>query len=245
MVIAGLNFALIYYSFRGNLKMMLRDAEFRSYLGVFFAASILVALVIYDANNGLGTSLGRATFQVASIMSTTGYASADFDSWPESARFILLLLMFIGGSAGSTAGGIKHIRLVVILKVAWRKFKKLGRGRRVIPVRVGGNPVPERLIENITSFFFIYIFLFVVGTGVMVALNLDIISAASAVAASLGNVGPGLGAVGPTKNYAFISPGGKILLAILMWIGRLEIFTVLALFSRSTLRKKYVPPLLK
>ena len=231
MIVAGVNFALLYYSFRGRAREMLRDAEFRLYIGVFLVSAAVISLTIYDAQKGISDAVRHSAFQTASILSTTGYATVDFDAWPDFARLILLMLMFIGGSAGSTGGGIKNIRILIVLKIMWRKFKKLGRERMVIPIKVVGTPVPESLLENITTFFLIYLLFFVAGTGAIVAMGLDLVSGASAVAASLGNVGPGLGMVGPVKNYAFISSGGKILLAVLMWVGRLEIFTVLAIFN--------------
>ncbi len=245
MVICGVNFALIYYAFRGNVKEMLRDAEFRCYITIFLMSSVIIAFFIHDANSNAGDSLRLSFFQTASIISTTGYATADFNAWPEMARFILLMLMFVGGSAGSTGGGIKNIRIVILLKVILRKFRKLGRSRRVIPVTLGGKAISESLIDNITSFFLIYLLLFLLGTGAVIGLGLDIISGASATAACIGNVGPGLYQVGPTKDFAFLPDASKIILALLMWIGRLEIFTVLALFSGSSLKKKYIPPLLK
>ncbi len=238
MIVTGVNFALLYYSFRGRVKDMLRDAEFRMYMSVFLISAAVISICIYDAQKGILDAGRHSAFQTASILSTTGYATVNFDTWPDLARLILLLLMFIGGSAGSTGGGIKNIRILIVLKILWRKFKKLGRDRMVIPIKVAGTPVPESLLDNITTFFLLYLLLFVVGTGVIVSMGLDLVSGASAVAASLGNVGPGLGSVGPVKNYAFISSGGKILLAVLMWVGRLEIFTVLAIFNPGIYKRE-------
>jgi len=245
MLVAGVNFALIYFAFRGRVREMLKDAEFRFYMGVFAVSALIIFILIYESQKGVFHTARLSAFQSASILTTTGYGTADFDIWPESARFILLLLMFIGGCAGSTGGGIKNIRIVIILKVMWRKFRKLGRDRRVIPVKVAGNPVPEGLIENITLFFLLYILFFITGTGLIVAFGLDIISGASAVAASLGNVGPGLGMVGPMENYAVISPWGKLLLVLLMWAGRLEIFTAVAIFNPGLYEKRSVSRLLR
>ena len=245
MLVAGVNFALIYFAFRGRVREMLKDAEFRFYIGVFTISALTIFMIIYESRKGVFHTARLSAFQSASILTTTGYGTGDFDIWPESARFILLLLMFIGGCAGSTGGGIKNIRIVIILKVMWRKFRKLGRDRRIIPVKVGGAPVPESLLENITVFFLLYILIFVVGTGLIIALGLDLISGASAVAASLGNVGPGLGMVGPAKNYAFISPAGKMVLVLLMWIGRLEIFTAIAIFNPGLYEKRSVSRLLR
>ncbi len=238
MIVAGVNFALLYYSFRGKVRDMLKDAEFRLYIGVFLVSAAVISISIYDAQKGIPSAVRHSAFQTASILSTTGYTTVDFDAWPDFARMILLVLMFIGGSAGSTGGGIKNIRILIILKIMWRKFRKLGRERMVLPIKVAGTLVPETLLDNITTFFLLYILLFVAGTGVIVAMGLDLVSGASAVAASLGNVGPGLGTVGPVKNYAFISSGGKILLAVLMWVGRLEIFTVLAIFNPGIYKRE-------
>ena len=240
MIVAGVNFALLYYSFKGRARDMLRDAEFRFYVGVFLISTFIISIAIYGSENNGFDSVRLSAFQVASILSTTGYSTANFDVWPEFARLLLLFLMFIGGCAGSTGGGIKNIRILIVLKTLGRKFKKLGRERMVVPIKVAGNPVPESLVEHITSFFLLYILLFVVGTGLIVGLGLDMVSGASAVAASLGNVGPGLARVGPTGDYAFLSPWGKVILALLMWVGRLEIFTVVAIFNPALYRKKYV-----
>lgn len=244
MIVAGVNFALLYYSFRGRLKDMLRDAEFRFYICMFLISAIIISITIYSKYSATET-VRLSAFQTASILTTTGYSTANFDAWPEFAKLILLFLMFVGGCAGSTSGGIKNIRVLIVLKTLWRKFKKLGRERMVIPIKVAGTPVPESLVENITTFLLLYILLFVVGTFMIVGLGLDVISGASAVAASLGNIGPGLAKVGPAGNYSFLSPWGKVLLALLMWVGRLEIFTVLTIFSPTLYRKRYVSRILR
>ena len=245
MLVAGTNFALIYHSFRGKVSLMLRDPEFRLYLGVFVASTVIIVSVTYGLAGGWGKALRHSAFQSASILTTTGYGTTDFDGWPDLARLILLLLMFVGGCAGSTGGGIKNIRILIILKYAWRKFRKLGRERVVLPIKVGGAAVPEKLLSNITSFFILYILIFVAGTLVIVALDLDMISGASAVAASLGNVGPGLGAVGPLRDYSTLSSPSKIMLALLMWVGRLEVFTAIAVFNPGLYERKHVTGFLR
>ena len=230
MLIAGANFSLHYKVLHGDIKSLFKDKEFIFYCGIIlfsiFAISTELRLYVYKS---VFTALRYATFQVVSIITTTGFVTADFDTWPAFSKTILLVLMFIGGCAGSTGGAIKNIRIMLLLKQAAREFKKLIHPQAITPIRLGNKTISEEVMRNITSFFFLYIFIFVICSFIMSALGLDMVSASASVAATLGNVGPGLGIVGPTKTYTLIPPLGKIVLTICMLLGRLEIYTVLVL----------------
>lgn len=230
MFIAGANFTLHYKALHGNVKALFKDKEFLFYTGVlmFSIVAITTELRIYIYNS-VFTALRYASFQVVSIATTTGFTTADFNTWPAFSKSVLLLLMFIGGCAGSTGGAIKNIRILLLIKQAYREFYKLIHPKAVVPIRLGNKTVSEDVMRNITGFFFLYIFIFVVSSFIMSILGLDIISATASVAATLGNVGPGLGLVSPVQTYAFIPPLGKIVLTICMLLGRLEIYTVLIL----------------
>lgn len=230
MLIAGANFSLHYKVLHGDIKSLLKDKEFIFYFGIIlfsiFSISTELRLYVYKS---IFTALRYATFQVVSIITTTGFVTADFDTWPAFSKTILLVLMFIGGCAGSTGGAIKNIRIMLLLKQAAREFKKLIHPQAITPIRLGNKTISEEVMRNITSFFFLYIFIFVICSFIMSALGLDMVSASASVAATLGNVGPGLGIVGPSKTYTFIPPLGKIVLILCMLLGRLEIYTVLVL----------------
>lgn len=158
-------------------------------------------------------------------MTSTGYTTANYDSWSSFSKFLILLLMFIGGCAGSTAGGIKHVRKLLLFKMLKRKLHQLLHPNVVLPVRLGNTVISDKVLNTITMFFFAYILIFVVSTAAMLAMGMDMISCASAAASCLGNVGSALGVVGPNYSYAAIPIGAKILLTVCMWLGRFEIFT--------------------
>jgi trk system potassium uptake protein TrkH len=238
MFIAGANFTLHYKVLHGDLKSLFKDREFLFYLGVIVLSTITITtqlrLYVY---NSLLTALRYATFQVVSVTTTTGFVTADYDQWPDLSKAILLILMFIGGCAGSTGGAIKNIRVLILLKKASREFQKILHPRAITPIHIGDKKISDEVVSNITAFFLLYMIIFIVCTLIMTTLGLDLISALSSVAATLGNVGPGLGLVGPTQNYAFIPPIGKIILSICMLLGRLEIYTVLVLVVPEFWRK--------
>jgi trk system potassium uptake protein TrkH len=238
MFIAGANFTLHYKALHGNLKSLFKDREFLFYSGVILFSILAIAtelrLYIY---NSIFTALRYASFQVVSIATTTGFVTADYDVWPAFSKSVLLVLMFIGGCAGSTGGAIKNIRVLLLMKQAYREFRKLIHPQAVSPIRLGDKVISEGVMRNITGFFFLYIFIFVISSFIMTILGLDIVSAMGSVAATLGNVGPGLGLVGPVQTYAFIPPLGKIVLTICMLLGRLEIYTVLVLVVPEFWRK--------
>ena len=238
MFIAGANFTLHYQVLHGNIKSLFKDREFLFYGGVVLIAILAVTtdLRVYIYNS-IFTALRYASFQVVSMITTTGFVTADYDTWPAFSKSILLILMFIGGCAGSTGGAIKNIRILLLMKQAYREFRKLLHPQAVSPIRLGDKVVSEDVMRNITGFFFLYIFIFIISSFIMTILGLDIVSAMSSVAATLGNVGPGLGLVGPSQTYAFIPPLGKIVLSLCMLLGRLEIYTVLIMVVPDFWRK--------
>ncbi len=238
MILAGTNFSLYYQFGKGNFKKVINNVEYRTYLLIIGTFSTVVAAVLIRTGMSVGEAARHGMFQIVSLMTTTGYATIDFDQWPDIARILLLLVMFIGGSAGSTGGGIKVLRIRLLFSMFVRKFKQFLNPRRVMVVKLHDNVVAEKTLHTISVFFFAYILIFAFGTVVMVAYGLDIISGMGATAATLGNVGPGFGLVGPTSNYLTVPHTGRLILALFMWIGRLEIFTAVVLFDRRFYRQR-------
>lgn len=237
MFVAGLNFALFYGLLRGQFRELLRNYELRFYL----LANLLVVAVVYAGirarHSDALAALRHATFQVLSVTSTTGFMTEDFDKYPDMARFLLFSCMFMGGCAGSTAGGIKASRVFAVLLVSVRELRAVVQPQAVIAVRMGGQVLPNAIVQGILVFVVTYFGIFFVASTAMVALGLDLLSAMSAVVACLSSVGPGLGQVGPTQNFGFLPDAGKLLLSVCMIAGRLEIFALLAMFHPETWRR--------
>jgi trk system potassium uptake protein TrkH len=235
MFVAGANFALHYRMIYVDRKSLLGDSEFKFYAFIVLGASVLLTITLWITGTfeGIASSFRYAIFQVVSILTTTGYATYDFNTWPDSSRMILFVLMFIGGCAGSTAGGIKIVRLMLMLKYGYRELFKVLQPKIVKPIRLGDRVVPEDIMGSIFSFTILYILVFMVSTFIMGLLGLEMLSAASASIATLGNIGPGFNLVGPWSNFSTIPIVGKLVLIANMWIGRLEIFTVLVLLTRD------------
>jgi len=232
MILCGMNFALHISILRGNFKAYLYDPETRLYLGIIAISISLITLnLVYTLGYPPEEAIRSSFFTVSSIITTTGFATADFDRWPEFSKMILLLLMFVGGCAGSTGGAIKNVRFLILFKSAARQILKFIHPHAVVPVRLGREVVPDEVVENVQTFFFLYMLIFGASTLYISSLGLDLVTAASAVAATLGNIGPGLALVGPMTNYAALPDTGKLLLSFCMLIGRLEIYTVLVVFS--------------
>ena len=244
MFLAGTNFALHYRALRGDVLSYFKDTEFRFYCTVILSSIVLISWntatfnvdgqVPYDS---VGDSIRYAAFQVMSITSTTGYGTADFEMWPALSQFILVTLMFYGGCAGSTGGGMKQLRFLLLIKQSGAEIKRLIFPHAVLPVRVNDRVVPSEVLTHILGFFFFFIGIFAIVTCIMATLGLDLISAAGCTIATMGNIGPGLGSVGPIDNYAHIVPAGKFILTFCMLLGRLEIYTVLILFSPNYWKK--------
>ncbi|MEX0661802.1 MAG: potassium transporter TrkG [Balneolaceae bacterium] len=232
MFLAGINFALHYRLFTGNTKSFFENREIRFYslLTILFIVGISGGLWLID-NYSFGNALRYGSFQVVSILTTTGFGTDDYALWMPFTSFLLFLLFFTGGCAGSTGGGIKMIRLMIIAKNVGREFKQIIHPQAVIPVRVGNRVIESSILKTILGFFVVYFLIFMVGAVIMSFMGFDFMSAMGASIASLGNIGPGWGDFGPTDNYAGIPFIGKWVLLILMMIGRLELFTVLVIFT--------------
>lgn len=232
MLICGINFALHFHALRGNFRPLWKDPETKLYAFVTIIACTLISInLVTSLGYQPETAFRQSAFQTVSILTTTGYATADYNKWPAFSQGVIFLLMFIGGCAGSTSGGIKNVRYLILFKSASRQIAKLFHPKAVIPVRLGKDVIPEELVESVQSFFFLYFALLLASTLIISAMGLDLLSSVAAVAATLGNIGPGFGVVGPASNYASIPWAGKLLLSFCMLVGRLEIYTVLVVFS--------------
>lgn len=234
MILGGINFSLYYAMFRRKWKELLYDQELRLYLGIILTSTILIALNINaSVYKNIGESLKYSIFQVSSMITTTGYSMVNFDNWPSFSKGILFLLMFVGACAGSTGGAIKNIRILVLFKLVKRELVRIIHPRAVLPVKIGQKTISPDMLNGISSFFMLYMVIFVLGTLAVSMEGIDLISASSAVAAMLGNIGLGFGLVGPAQNFSFFSIPVKFLFTGLMLMGRLELFTVIVLFSRK------------
>lgn len=237
--LGGVNFALLYRILWLGEFRRLRNSELFAYIGVILAATALVTASLWSSGVGgqLGETLRHACFQVISIITTTGFATADYDAWPPLARAVLFALLFTGAMAGSTSGGPKIIRFVVLFKDLWRSFRQTVHPHSTVSLTVDGQPVGERVIHGIAQFLFAYGLLFFISVIVLSIEGYDLVTTTTAVVGALGNVGPGLGLVGPHGNYAFFSPWAKQYLSFLMIAGRLEVVTVLLLFAPDLWRR--------
>ncbi|MDR7855191.1 TrkH family potassium uptake protein [Tissierella sp.] len=239
MVLSGVNFSLYYSLFKGKVKDVFRDEELRLYFIIVSTAVAAIGLnLLKTSYSSIGLAFRDSFFQVSSIITTTGYSTANFDIWPTFSKGILLLLMFIGASAGSTAGGMKVIRILVILKLIKREILKIFHPRAVIPVKINGKVLHNETIAGIYSFTGLYIIIFALSTILVSLEGVDLESAISSVAATLGNIGPGLGFVGPTSTFDGYSQIAKAFFSLLMLLGRLELFTVIALFAPKNWRRE-------
>ena len=249
MILAGANFVLSYFAFKGRFQRILHDEEFKYYATFIVIFSLMVAAVVYlDAGvpvsdfhpmvfGPLESALRHGLFQVVAILTTTGFVTADFSSWTPFLTVFFFGLMFMGGSAGSTAGGIKVMRHILIVKNGLLEFKRTLHPNAIIPVRFNNKVVTEQIVYNIIAFFVLYMLLFLVGASVLGLLGLDFISAVGGAASSLGNVGPALGSLNPVSNFSGLPIAGKWWCAFLMLAGRLELFTVLILLTPAFWKK--------
>jgi trk system potassium uptake protein TrkH len=234
MTLAGTNFTLHYLALQGRFRQIARNEEFRKYLYLLIFFSLIVTFVlVFQAGMHGEKAFRAALFQVVSIVTTTGFATSDYLLWPGALWFFIFLLMFVGGMAGSTGGGIKVVRQLLLFKNAGKELKRAIHPQGVIPVRLNREAVSQDTIFKVMAFFQIYILVFVFGAMGLSFLGLDFETAIGASIAALGNIGPGIGLVGPAGNFAFIPDAGKWLLSLLMLLGRLELFTVLILISSS------------
>ncbi|MBN2237863.1 MAG: TrkH family potassium uptake protein, partial [Bacteroidales bacterium] len=232
MILAGTNFSLHYYLLIGKVKQVFVNEEYRLYLVIILVTTVFISLGIYF-QMGLAPekAFRNSLFQVVSILTTTGFVTADYLLWPPVFWIVLFVLFFVGGSVGSTGGGVKVTRILLLIKNSLLEMKRLVHPSAIIPVRLNHKPVPQSIVFVVISFFLTYFSIFVFGVIILAAMGLDFISAIGASASSLGNIGPALGSVGPVENYAHMPIMAKWVLSFLMLLGRLELFTVLMLFS--------------
>jgi trk system potassium uptake protein TrkH len=236
MFLAGANFALQVRVLRGEWRAPLRDDELRAYVGLVAVFGGLGMLVLWQQGFAPVGALRTSLFQMVSILTTTGYASDDFQLWSDQGRMLLLVLMFVGGSAGSAAGGPKIVRHVLIARYTLHELKRVLHPRAVLPVKLGGRTVPDEVMRGVLVFFLFYLLVFAACTFVVASLGADLVTAVTASIATLGNIGPGLDGVGPMAHYAHLHPISKLVLTAAMWIGRLEVLTVLAILRPEVWR---------
>lgn len=239
MFMAGMNFALHYQISRLHWKNLFRDTELRTYFLIVLisVAGICLGTMLLGKYNDFSTTFRESLFTTLSIISTTGFVTADYETWPVFNQFIVLLLFLMGGCAGSTAGGFKIIRHVILFKLLGQQIKKLFHPKAIFQLRIDHQVIQPEIVVSVMAFLMIYLASLVVGTLIMTATGLDMVSAGSVTASCLGNIGPALGSLGPTDNYAHVSNLGKWVLSFLMLLGRLEILTVIVLFSPSFWRR--------
>lgn len=251
MLVAGTNFVLTYFALKGKILKVFKSEEFRYFLlGIIGISTVIIIVVYFFQDPNLETTIAHpkvfgkaeyairhALFMVTSVVTTTGFVTADFTMWNFFVTGIFFALFFVGGSAGSTSGGVKIVRHIVMLKNSFLEFKKALHPNAIIPVRIDGKSVHQNIVFNVISFFIIYMLIFVVSSVILTFFNLDFISALGAAASSLGNIGPAIGSVSPVNNFAHLSNSAKLFCAFLMLIGRLELFTVLILFTPFFWRK--------
>lgn len=237
MFLFGVNFNLYYLILIGHVGEALRSEELRWYLIITGVSTALIAADIYEIFGTVGESVRYAFFQVTSVMSTTGFATSDYNAWPALSKVILALLMFCGACVGSTTGGIKVGRIILLVKSGLREVKYMLHPRAVVAVRSEGKPVERDVLRGANSYMIVYIMLFTVSLFLVEMVEeCDLVTGFTAVSACLNNVGPGLGEVGPAGNFSALTPFTKILLSVDMLAGRLEIFPLLMLFAPSTWR---------
>ncbi|AUC20767.1 potassium transporter [Polaribacter sejongensis] len=251
MFVAGTNFVITYFALKGKIRKIFESEEFKYYfVGIIGVSALIAILIIFFQDPNLQTTIQHpmlygevesairhSLFMVISVVTTTGFVSADFTMWNFFATGIFFALFFTGGSAGSTSGGIKIVRHIVMLKNSFLEFKKALHPNAIIPVRLDGKSIPPTIVFNILSFFIIYMLIFILASVILTLLGLDFMSALGAAASSLGNIGPAIGSVSPVDSYAHLSDAAKWFCSFLMLIGRLELFTVLILFTPFFWRK--------
>lgn len=260
MFLAGCNFVLHYHVLRRDFGKVTSNRELRWYIGILVCVSAMITVFLVfsppsefrdgtrpEGLETFGDTLRTSVFQTAAIMTTTGFGTADFDAWPDFCRFVIVVLMFIGGCSGSTTGSMKVSRILILLKYPVREVKRLARPRAVFRIRIDEEAVDRSLVENVVGFCLLFLLTFVVGTLLVVACEnlfeppgkqrIDLVTATTSVIASLGNIGPGLNRVGPAETFGWFSDPSKYVLSFLMILGRLEIFCILVLLSPRVWRR--------
>lgn len=234
MFMAGTNFTLTYFAIRGKFKPLLKDEEFKYYALITSGFTVLIFIgLLISTHAGVEETFRNSLFWVVSIITTTGFATVDYLLWQPVLIALIFSVFFFGGSAGSTGGGIKIMRIVLLFKNGYYELKRMVHPNAVIPLKFNNHSVDNKIVTNVLAFFVIYFMIFGVSTVFFMLFEPDLETSMGAVATSLGNIGPGLGSVGPATTFAHIHPVGKWFLAFLMLLGRLELFTILVLFSPS------------
>lgn len=233
MFMAGMNFGLYHKILIGNSRELFRNTELKAYLAIFTVSVLIITVSLLDIYGGFGKSLRFAGFQAASIITTTGYATADFDQWPMAAKGVLFFLMFIGGCSGSTGGGPKVIRIVALFKLALNEMRYMSRPRGIFRIRINGEPVKKDFLYSVSGFVLLYLLCLMTVTIIVSLFGTDITTGFTTALVTVGNIGPGFGMIGPTMNYSFYHPFVKWVLSVAMLAGRLEVYTVLILLTPS------------
>ena len=234
MFIAGVNFTLHFRAITGNFKSYFKDYEFKVYFFIlFFATTFIFFNISYSQSDLSHNTFQISLFQSLALMTGTGYANANYELWPFFSQLLLFFMMFFGAMGGSTSGGMKIARVILLIKYAASETRRMLHSRAIIPIRLGDRTISDDVIRNTLGFFLIYLSFFMITALVLTALNFDFLSSLSAAASAIGNVGPAFGAFGPTDNYALLHPIGKWMMTFCMLLGRLEIFTIMVLFSRT------------
>ncbi len=232
MMIAGTNFSLLFFALKGNLSRLFRDEEFRYYILFIFGFAILIfSGLLITTSTPYGQAFRDALFTVVSIITTTGFVTADYLLWNPVLITLVFVLFFFGGSTGSTGGGVKILRIILLLKNSYYELRRIIHPNAVIPVRFNKRAVESETINNVLAFFMFYLLVFFISSAVCMIFLPDMNSSMGAVASCLGNIGPGLGSVGPVFTYSHLPAAGKLFLSFLMMLGRLELFTVLVIFT--------------
>lgn len=232
MFLAGTNFTLTYFVIKGSFKKLITNEEFKSYFLIVLIVTLITTIgLMFTTNYGFEKSFRDSIFQVVSIITTTGFATTDYILWHPFLMILMFMLFFVGGSTGSTGGSIKVMRIVLLFKNSYFELRRLIHPNAVIPVHFNKKTIGSQTINNVLAFFFLYIIIFFVSSLLFMFFVPDLSTAMGAVATSLGNIGPGLGTVGPSASFSHIPALGKWFLSFLMLVGRLELFTVIILFS--------------
>lgn len=238
MFLAGVNFFLHYQALKGTPRAYLKDSEFKFYAGtVFIVIGLIVADVAYLYPGDILRALRDSVFTVIAIVTTTGFGTANFVEWPEFSKFLLVALMVMGGSAGSTAGGSKCLRVQIFFKAGYRELKRILHPAAIIPVRVGKRVIPDSAVASVLGFITCIAGLFLVSASALTFMDIDILTSCTAVIACIFNIGPGLGKVGPVENFGFMPGTAKFILSACMILGRLEVYTVLVLLIPDFYKK--------
>ncbi len=240
MTIFGINFNLFYLLLMKDFANIFKNEELRYYLGIIGIATLLITANIATMYDSIEQAFRNAFFQVTALITTTGFVTANFELWPEFSKTILIVIVMIGACGGSTGGGLKVSRLVIVLKMITQELKRMVHPRSVNIIKLDGMKIEQETVDSVTSFFVIYVFL-IFGSFIIISVdNFDFTTSLTAVMTCVGNVGPGLGGVGPVENFSIFSPFVKLVLCMDMLLGRLEIFPLVMLFSPAVWKKGFM-----